>query len=301
MNYLTLNQKLIDDLSSIHNNKYNYIKKEGRYLYIECPIHGVFKQRMDHHKNGHECKKCSTSTSSLVRLRPIKEIISLAKEIHKDENYDYSLNTKDIKAKEKLIIICPVHGKFNQSYDHHLRGAKCPQCSQINGNNLKRKNTETFIKEANIKHNFIYTYLKTDYIHNKQKVIITCPVHGDFEQMPYNHLIGKGCNQCRKESNLFLKESFIRFAKDKDCIFYILKCYNENEEFFKIGITSKSIKQRYNTKTSMPYNFIIIKELITSAEEVWDIEDNFKKKSKNLKYLPLISFNGSKTECFISL
>ena len=53
MNCLPLNRELINELSIIHNNKYKYLKKEGSYLYILCPIHGEFKQRLDHHKNGH--------------------------------------------------------------------------------------------------------------------------------------------------------------------------------------------------------------------------------------------------------
>ena len=174
-------EQFIHKAREIHGDYYDYslvVYVNARTkVKIICPIHGEFKQRMDHHKKGHECKKCSTKTSANSLLRPIKEIISLAKNLHEKENYDYSLNTKDLKAKENMIILCPIHGEFKQSYDRHLRGSKCPTCSQINGNNLKRKSTETFIEEANILHQYKYSYIKTNYINNKQKVIIICPIH----------------------------------------------------------------------------------------------------------------------------
>lgn len=59
-----------------------------------------------------------------------------------------------------------------------------------------KKTTEQFIFEANKKHSNFYNYSKTNYINNKTKVIITCPIHGDFEQLPYKHLQGSGCRQC---------------------------------------------------------------------------------------------------------
>ena len=32
--------------------------------------------------------------------------------------------------KEKVIIICPIHGEFLQSPDGHLRGQGCPECKK---------------------------------------------------------------------------------------------------------------------------------------------------------------------------
>lgn len=50
-----------------------------------------------------------------------------------------------------------------------------------------------------------YDYSKTKYTKATQKVIITCPIHGDFLQSPFDHLDGKGCNQCGNEHTGFLK------------------------------------------------------------------------------------------------
>ena len=41
--------------------------------------------------------------------------------------------------------------------------------------------TENFIKKSNEIHNNSYSYLKTVYVnYDKDKVIITCKLHGDF-------------------------------------------------------------------------------------------------------------------------
>ncbi len=66
---------------------------------------------------------------------------------------------------------------------------------------------QNFLNKANRIHNNFYTYDKVNYTNARTKVIITCPIHGDFEQLPYNHLIGKGCNKCSIDRN---KNSFTK-------------------------------------------------------------------------------------------
>lgn len=56
--------------------------------------------------------------------------------------------------------------------------------------------TETFISKANSKHGNKYDYRKTLYLKSKSKVVITCPEHGDFQQIPNAHLSGQGCPHC---------------------------------------------------------------------------------------------------------
>lgn len=61
----------------------------------------------------------------------------------------------------------------------------------------KRETTESFIAKSKSKHGNRYVYTKTHYGKNqKDPVTIICRVHGDFVQLPYNHLQGKGCDLC---------------------------------------------------------------------------------------------------------
>lgn len=63
----------------------------------------------------------------------------------------------------------------------------------------KKLTTQEFIKKAKKVHNNKYLYEKCDYDGNRNTVIITCPIHGDFEQLAGNHLAGYGCKKCAVE------------------------------------------------------------------------------------------------------
>lgn len=41
-----------------------------------------------------------------------------------------------------------------------------------------------------------FDYSKVDYKDIRNKVLINCPTHGDFEQSPYIHINGHGCPNC---------------------------------------------------------------------------------------------------------
>ena len=79
----------------------------------------------------------------------------------------------------------------------------------------KRMTTEEFIKRAREKHKDKYIYTKTDLNNrdDKGRVIITCPIHGDFLQTPSAHLSGRSCNKCARPS--YDTPSFIECAKKK--------------------------------------------------------------------------------------
>lgn len=72
--------------------------------------------------------------------------------------------------------------------------------------------TKSFIDACNYIHGGRYRYDKTKYVKRDQKVIITCPEHGDFEQTPGNHLYGYGCPVCAGVNKL-TPEIFISKAK----------------------------------------------------------------------------------------
>lgn len=96
----------------------------------------------------------------------------------------------------------------------------------------KRLTTEQFIEKAQLKHGNKYNYSKVVYKSALDKVIITCPKHGDFTQTPASHLYGRGCNKCGYETvkikNSLTQEDFLRLAKqvhgnkyDYSCVQYV--------------------------------------------------------------------------------
>ena len=131
-----------------------------------------------------------------MRKLTTEEFVQKAKEVHGDK-YDYSKSIYTTK-KDKLIIICPIHGEFQQSPDGHLRGQGCPKCKAEKTSNRCRKSIDQFIKDARKVHEDKYDYSKFNYINSTTKGIIICPIHGEFLQSPSNHLAGKGCPKCGK-------------------------------------------------------------------------------------------------------
>ena len=58
-----------------------------------------------------------------------KEVLKRFKKVHFDA-YDYSLVEYEGQSK-KVIIVCHVHGDFNQIPSSHLVGRGCPDCGLI--------------------------------------------------------------------------------------------------------------------------------------------------------------------------
>ena len=61
----------------------------------------------------------------------VNQFIEDAKRVH-GEKYDYSKVSNCTKVRDKVIIICPVHGEFQQDYLHHVqRSCNCKKCADI--------------------------------------------------------------------------------------------------------------------------------------------------------------------------
>lgn len=144
----------------------------------------------------------------------INEFIIKAKCIHGDK-YDYS-RILNFVYKNRVIILCPLHGEFNQFPNNHLRGSGCNKCARILIGKQK-SSSYAFKEKASIVHNGKYNYCEANYINRKTKLNIICPIHNNFWQLPYAHLKGQGCPRCgnikanNKKSDT--NESFIIKAK----------------------------------------------------------------------------------------
>lgn len=123
---LSNTQEFIEKAKQVHGDKYDYSKVEYKTaktkVIIICKEHGEFEQTPDNHLHGKGCPKC-VKNYKLTQ----EEFIKRAKEIHNDF-YDYS-QVKYNNIQEKVTIICPKHGKFEQRPVVHLLGCGCPKCS----------------------------------------------------------------------------------------------------------------------------------------------------------------------------
>lgn len=127
----------------------------------------------------------------MTKRKTTEQFVQEAHLVH-GNRYDYS--KVDYKGKDaKVVIICTEHGAFLQRPHNHLQGQGCPKCS---GHYM---NTDYFKEKANQIHNGKYNYDKVEYKDQRSKVVITCPIHGDFLQSPQDHLRGNGCQKCKSE------------------------------------------------------------------------------------------------------
>ena len=188
-------ERFIEEATKVHNGKYNYDKVNyidaHTKVVITCPIHGDFEQTPDNHvsrKRG--CPKCNGGVSISQ-----EQFIEKATKVHNGKyNYD---KVNYINTHTKVTITCPIHGDFEQTPSIHLGGDYgCPKCAIEANSENKRKSREQFIKEAREIHGSRYNYDKVNYVSTHTKVVITCPIHGDFEQTPAAHLRNQGCPHC---------------------------------------------------------------------------------------------------------
>ena len=110
----------------IHGLKYDYSLSEYKGAFkkvkIICPIHGLFEQRASDHSNqGRGCPKCARESFKNNNW------LKLANSIHNNK-YDYSL-VNYTNLMDKVKIICPIHGEFEQRmYCHIHKSQGCPKC-----------------------------------------------------------------------------------------------------------------------------------------------------------------------------
>ena len=224
----TLDQ-FIDEARKLHGDKYDYsnvkYKNTSTKVCIICKKHGEFWQAPYTHLNGHGCPKCAYKGDRQRHIYSQEEIIDKIRSLFGER---YSFEKVIYKAmKVPIILVCHEkdengveHGEFSMRpvniFSSHQ---ECPKCSKENRIRLQRKPLEKFIEEANKVHGGIYDYHKVNYINTSTKVCIVCPIHGDFWQIPTNHLKGQGCPSCSGNAKKWNKETCEQEARKYEYIF----------------------------------------------------------------------------------
>jgi hypothetical protein len=164
------------------------------------------------------------------------------------------------------------------------------------------------IRSATNKIDFIYNYLK---IHHPKynNIQIISEFNGCMEpiEVKYKSKIYKTTTDAlfrgvfSGEKNIGVKiKSILEKNKEKfkneECFVYKIKLFNENETFYKIGI-SKNLKERFKI---IPYNVEIIEIISSNKYDSYYIEQNYHNILKEFKYEPKTKFPGQ-TECFTKI
>lgn len=295
------------------------LKQIGNKIEITCSIHKeTYKLIYACHKNKSGfCTLCKRE-----QKRKEQEIKFIQESIRIHNNfYDYSL-VNYIDNNTHVKIICPIHGEFEQRPRRHgCESSKggCSKCSEEKtyfkpgrsvGNETKEK-VKALVKEKSLnlfkeKSKNLYNHIKIDYTTfttmRTKSLKIICKFHGEDTIQPYAYLKrANGCKECTENLYSFSLTDFIKIANNKKtnigkAILYVVKLYNKEEEFYKIGITTKTIKKRFHKHRIPNYDYKIIQEINDTAENIWKLEKFLLNLYREYKYVPKHKISGY-TEC----
>lgn len=216
----------------VHGDRYDYSKVEyinmKTKVIIICPVHGIFEQTPDKHIHG----KCGCPDCAGNKRLNKDEFITKSVMIHGDM-YDYS-HVHYVNNRIDVEIICKEHGSFWQSPSNHLAGKGCPFCA----NNMLLSQSE-FIDKAKMIHGDTYDYSHVDYKGGRKPVTIICPIHGQFNQIPYVHLNGSGCPVCGYDNRIVHRDSI---AAHQKAMLTCLDRYGVTNPMNDINIRAKHLK-----------------------------------------------------------
>ena len=191
-------EEIIKKFNSVHGDKYDYSNinyiNEKTPIIVQCKVegHGEFSIKPNTHMYvGNACPKCKVRNKVKLDKQRRKEIKFIKKIQNTHKGYDYSLMVYN-NSSTPIKIICKEHGVFEQTPSVHLtQHGICPKCTLM-------KKQKKFLIEAKERFKSRYSYDKFEYKGSIIPSIMTCSIHGDFEQTPSLHLIGKEpCPKCR--------------------------------------------------------------------------------------------------------
>ena len=264
------------ELKEVHNNFYIYdtsvYTSSNKYITIICPVHGPFEQTPASHvtqKSG--CYSCA-------RIKPVEQILEEIYAVH-GNLYEYSI-ASSIKGEEQIEIVCSVHGPFTQRLSSHIEGYGCSHCA----GEERRLTSPEFIHRSWLQHSGKFDYSKTVYTTSSTSVEIICPVHGPFSTNPSNHMRGSDCPNCAKYG----------FKPNQPAILYYLSI--NNGEAYKIGITNRTIQQRF--KSDIEHITILHQIHYKNGQEAYAEEQRILKQYKEFKYIGPDLLKSGNTELF---
>lgn len=189
----------------VEDSDIEFLYKEGDYIY--CAKEGfTFKVRRTSWPPKRLTPEVCTDPTGFYKHQVRKR--------HGDK-YDLTLTVYTL-ADNLVKAVCPKHGEFEVYAKYFKSKCGCQLCGYENTGRLAASNTGVFTSRAIAIHGSKYDYSKVSYINSNTPVSIICPQHGEFSQIPYNHLIGKGCRLCGLENSklsrvLYIEEVLQRF------------------------------------------------------------------------------------------
>lgn len=292
-----IKDRFIEKAKQLHGDKYDYdhidYKDSRTKVKILCNKHNeYFYQRPSAHLQGQNCPLCGKESADQKNLKDQSLVESqLQSNLTGGLTYKPFLYTSTF---QKIEITCSKGHIFKRSVHECVsKPQSCPECNV----EMRKKNFhEKFLIRAKELHEGFYDYSKVIYDTNHKKVVITCPLHGDFQQSPNKHLMGRGCPECAKGllGRWFQNPEKENLFKNEDNNLYVL-CLKDG--VYKVGI-SKNVESRLSsliTESGIP--FTLVHKYPMSTWDAMGLEKEVHKRLKTFRYVSDMRFGGY-TELF---
>lgn len=195
-----------------------------------------------------------------------------------NEEYDMKLFLKEIdciRIENYINARTPIlHEGFcghtwKASPDNILRGKRCPTCFG------KTKKTTQGYKQELIQKKINFQVLE-EYVNDKTPILHSCVKGHSWKAQPTHILNSKtGCPKCMTSG----------FSKSLPAILYYVKIIKNNETYYKIGVTNRSVKERFIREKDKEITSIMEKQFETG-------EDALLAEKKILDSYPRVSIDG---------
>jgi hypothetical protein len=195
-------EQFIESAIKVHDNKYDYCKVDyvnsQTKIEIICPIHGSFQMKANSHSNGQGCPKCGREVVKDKITLVYTEFLKRVEKKH-GNRYEY-VEESYMNYTSKMKIFCSEHGFFWQTPHSHISmNSGCPECGKLSSAISNMKKWSIVLEMFRTTHGDRYKYDESSYQNVSKKMRIKCQKHGWFEQRPYGHYAGYGCNNCSIE------------------------------------------------------------------------------------------------------
>lgn len=170
---------------------------------VICFEHGVFQTTPDSlfsERTKIACPSCRKIHGDIIRAeQALSEFLGKAKKTFKSQ-YTYE-DVVYINSKSKVTITCREHGPFQQTPGKFLAGTGCPSCGLERRHDSRRLKKDDVLRRLKIVHGDTLRFHIDEYENTRQKITVSCHLHGKFQSSIGNLFTGRGCPKCSISRN----------------------------------------------------------------------------------------------------